>query len=153
VKSLELKVPPVAVVIVLAGLMWGIARLLPALTTFHPAGLAISIALAVIGVGFAIAGVYEFRRARTTVDPREPGKSSAVVTSGIYRFTRNPMYLGFLLLLVAWAVYLSNVAAATGPVFFVLYMNRFQIAPEERILRSHFGAPYEAYLKTARRWL
>jgi protein-S-isoprenylcysteine O-methyltransferase Ste14 len=107
----------------------------------------------VLGVATAIQGVIEFRRARTTVDPRDPRKSTAIVTSGIYRFTRNPMYLGFLLVLVSWSVYLSNLCAAVGPVLFILYMNRFQIEPEERILSARFGEVYDAYKAAARRWL
>jgi protein-S-isoprenylcysteine O-methyltransferase Ste14 len=152
-RSLELKIPPVAVVLALGAGMWGITRLFPSLTAEYPGRVLVAIALAVLGVAVAIYGVIEFRRARTTVDPRDPGKSTAVVTSGIYGFTRNPMYLGFLLSLVSWSIYLSNLYVVLGPVIFVLYMNRFQIAPEERILSARFGGTYDAYKTAVRRWL
>ncbi len=63
------------------------------------------------------------------------------------------MYLGFLIVLAGWAAYLANLAALIGPILFAVYMNRFQILPEERILRNRFGEPYEDYLKSVRRWL
>jgi protein-S-isoprenylcysteine O-methyltransferase Ste14 len=155
-KSLELRVPPVVVALVIAAGMW-LARLLApklalglSLPLLPPS--ATIAAMAFAGIAIALAGVVEFRRAHTTVDPTNPGKSTAVVSTGIYRRTRNPMYLGFLLLLVAWAVWLANAIAYAGPIVFWLYMNRFQIAPEERILRERFGAPYEAYLQSVRRW-
>jgi protein-S-isoprenylcysteine O-methyltransferase Ste14 len=132
--------------------MWAASLLAPSLSVESPFAVVLAIAIAAAGIGIALAGVAEFRRAQTTVDPTDPGKSSSVVTSGVYRHTRNPMYLGFLLVLAGWAVYLSNVVAAIGPILFVLYMNKFQIGPEERILRARFGAPFEAYLGGVRRW-
>jgi protein-S-isoprenylcysteine O-methyltransferase Ste14 len=87
------------------------------------------------------------------VDPTNPEKSTSVVTGGIYRFSRNPMYLGFLLVLAGLAAYLSTPVTLAGPVLFLLYMNRFQILPEERILTKRFGADYENYLRRVRRWL
>jgi protein-S-isoprenylcysteine O-methyltransferase Ste14 len=75
------------------------------------------------------------------------------VTTGVYRFTRNPMYLGFLLALIAWGIFLGNIVSALMPLLFVAYMNRFQISPEERALRARFGAPYVAYQSSVRRWL
>ena len=104
-------------------------------------------------MGASLAGVIEFRRARTTVDPTRPEHSSAIVSGGIYSLTRNPMYLGFLLILAAWAAWLGNLPACLALLAFVQYMNRFQIAPEERVLGARFGAPYEAYRQRVRRWL
>jgi protein-S-isoprenylcysteine O-methyltransferase Ste14 len=76
-----------------------------------------------------------------------------MVTSGVYRHTRNPMYLGMLCLLGAWAAWLGNAAALLGLPAFVAYMNRFQIAPEERALAQRFGAAFDAYAARVRRWL
>lgn len=94
-----------------------------------------------------------FRRANTTVNPLKPQAASSLVTAGIYRYTRNPMYLGLLFLLVAWAVLLSSPFALLGPVAFVTYISRFQIVPEERVLAALFGAEYAAYQAGVRRWL
>lgn len=136
-----------------AALMWLLAHLAPGLPTGFPLHHSAAASLALLGITAAFMGVAEFRRARTTVDPTDPGKSSALVTHGIYRLTRNPMYLGFLLLLLAWCVELANLLALAGPVAFQLYMNRFQIEPEERMLEERFGADYVDYRRRVRRWV
>ena len=108
-----------------------------------------------IGAGllFVLAGGISFRRARTTVNPLKPEAASALVTSGIYRYTRNPMYVGFALWLLAWGLYLASPLVLLGVLGFVLYMNRLQIAPEERALGRLFGADFAAYRQRVRRWL
>ena len=151
--SLELRIPPLALAVLVGALMWIVRFISPSLTIEFQRGNVIASAIATLGIAIALAGVLEFRRARTTVDPTAPSKSTSVVTGGIYRFTRNPMYLGFLLVLAGWAAYLSNPVVLLGPVLFVIYMNRFQIIPEERILKSRFGAPFEQYLGAVRRWV
>ena len=113
----------------------------------------LALCLAVTGIAVALAGVLAFRRAKTTVDPRVPQQSSSLVIRGIYRYSRNPMYLGFLLLLIAWGCYLQSGVALLLLPLFVLYMNWFQITPEERHLLHKFGADYQAYLTQVRRWL
>jgi protein-S-isoprenylcysteine O-methyltransferase Ste14 len=100
-----------------------------------------------------MAGIREFRVARTTVNPLQPGQATSMVTSGIYRFTRNPMYLGMMLLLVAWSAWLGNALALLLAALFVLYIGRFQIAPEERMLSRLFGPDFDAYRGQVRRWL
>jgi protein-S-isoprenylcysteine O-methyltransferase Ste14 len=152
-RLLELRVPPLAVVLGVAALMWLVARAAPAFGVALPARSILAAGLAVAGVATSVLGVVAFRRARTTVNPMRPDLSSALVVTGIYRMTRNPMYLGFLLLLLGWAVLLSNALALAVVAAFVLYMNRFQIAPEERALASAFGPDYAAYKVRVRRWL
>ena len=110
-------------------------------------------AIALSGGILAFAGTRSFKRAQTTINPLRPTNASSLVTSGVYRFTRNPMYLGLLLLLLGWSVYLSSVVALVGPVFLVLYLGRFQIAPEERALTAKFGKDYLDYTSRVRRWL
>lgn len=151
--QLELRIPPVLVAGVLGAGMWALDLVTPGIPINDAERLIAAIAVSVFGLAAALAGVAEFRRAQTTVDPTDPGKSSAVVTSGIYRLTRNPMYLGFLLVVIAWAVYLANPWTLIGPLGFILYMNRFQIAPEERILTARFGATFEQYMRAVRRWI
>jgi len=89
----------------------------------------------------------------TTVNPMKPESSSALVRSGIYAWSRNPMYVGFLLILIAWAILLSNATAFVFLPGFLLYMNRFQIEPEERALFSTFGQHFTAYAARVRRWI
>src|SRR5262249_3498807 len=111
------------------------------------------LALALIGLGFSVAGVTAFRRVRTTINPHKPTAASSLVSGGAYRITRNPMYLGLLLLLLQGAVFLSNPLAVLLVPVFVLYINRLQIDPEERALSSLFGNEYAAYKRSVRRWL
>lgn len=150
---LELKIPPVLLLILMAAAMWGMARVT---VTVEPAPwLRIGVALLLLGKGawIALAGVFEFRRARTTVNPIAPEEASAVVDGGIYRHTRNPMYLGFVFVLLAWAVWLSAPWSLLGPVVFAAWMTRFQILPEERALAERFGEDYRVYCRQARRWI
>src|SRR5205823_1937681 len=112
--------------------MWLTSRAVPALAFVIPVQTLIAIALALIGTVVAILGVTSFVRAGTTVNPLSPDAASSLVTSGVYTISRNPMYLGFLFLLLGWGIYLPNVLALMIVPLFVVYMNRFQIAPEER---------------------
>jgi protein-S-isoprenylcysteine O-methyltransferase Ste14 len=148
---LEHRIPPPIVAACTAALMLGLAWVAPALT--FPIPSAIAFAVAAVGVSFDAIALLHFLRRRTTLNPLKPDSASALVTGGIYRFTRNPMYLGLATLLLAWAIYLGNLAALAGVPLFILYMNRFQIAPEERALEARFGAEYIAYRTRVRRWL
>ena len=152
-KSLELKVPPPAVALVIAVLMWLLSLLAPALAFTIPARLLIAIILAIAGVATAVAGVTTFARAKTTVNPTAPQKSSLLVSWGIYSITRNPMYLGLLLELTAWTIFLSNPLPFLLLPAYMIYINRFQIAPEERALASLFGRDFAAYQSRVRRWI
>lgn len=149
---LELRIPPVALVIIFATVMAALAYAVPA-AIFVPARRAVAVALVVAGALVALAGVVAFRRQKTTVNPLTPERSSSLVATGIYRISRNPMYLGFLLMLLGWAAWLANWAAALLLPVFVAYMNRFQIGPEERVLKERFGPAFLAYAKSVRRWL
>lgn len=150
---LELKIPPAVVVVVTGALMWLVATIIPAATLVIPGRSLGTAILLLIGVVISALGVVAFRRARTTVNPMKPGTASVLVAEGIYRLTRNPMYLGFLVALLGWAVYLANVLALLPLPVFIWYMNRFQIVPEEWALRKRFGESFVAYQKRVRRWL
>ena len=152
-KSLETRIPPPAIAAVVAIAMWAISRIAPLIQVSAPLRTALSIAIALVGMGFALTAILSFRRARTTVNPTKPQATSSLVISGVYRVTRNPMYLGLLFVLVAWAVALSSPWALLGPAAFVLYIRRFQIVPEERALAALFGSEYSAYRSRVRRWL
>ena len=151
--ALDLKVPPPAVALVMAGAMWGLSLIAPSIAAPAFIRVAAAVTIALVGVGFGLGGVIAFRHARTTVNPMKPEATSSLVCSGIYTVTRNPMYVGILFVLVAWAVFLSSAWALLGPLAFVLYMNRFQIGPEEKVLSAMFGADYSTYKSRVRRWL
>ena len=151
--ALELKVPPPVLALCLALLMWFTSLLVPSVVVPFGVRLGVALALVVIGQSIGISGMASFRRVKTTINPVKPSAASSLVTSGVYRVTRNPMYLGLLVTLVAWAVFLSNLVALLAAPLFVLYINRFQINPEERVLSSLFGAEYAVYKGKVRRWL
>ena len=133
--------------------MWIVSRLLPAGVVALPGGVPIAIALAVAGAVVTSLGVMAFRRVSTTVNPTKPESTAVLVCSGVYRVTRNPMYLGFLLILFGWALFLANIFALLLLPGFLVYMNRFQIAPEERALTARFGQSFVTYTSQVRRWL
>ncbi len=151
--SLELKIPPVLLVLGIALAMWLVSRVTPSLDVPWVLRTGAALWLALVGLGVAVAGVVCFNQAQTTVSPTRPTAASSLVDGGIYRRTRNPMYLGLALLLLAWAVYLSNLPALLFLPVFILFINRFQIVPEERALSSLFQGRYAAYRKRVRRWL
>jgi len=151
--ALELKVPPVALVIAAAGLMWLASALAPGLHLKVPFRSIIAWVFGISGLVTCTLGVVEFKRAKTTVNPTKPQSSSSLVTSGVYRLTRNPMYLGFLLMLAGWAAVTANMVAFLVLPAFVVYMNHFQIKPEERALMSIFGDEFRTYSSRVRRWI
>lgn len=152
-RTLELKIPPVAVGLVVGAAMWAAAYLGAVFTFALPASRHIAAALAMAGVVIAILGVAAFRRARTTVNPLQPANVSSLVVSGIYRRTRNPMYLGILLVLLGWGVLLANALAILFAASFIPLMNRLQIRPEEKILAARFGTAFTDYQSAVRRWI
>ena len=150
--SLESKVPPPAVVLVIGVFMWLLSRATPSLHFDVPWHNWLAVVLVSAGFITGASGVVTFRKAKTTVNPLKPHASS-LVTWGVYAISRNPMYLGGLIMLLGWAIFLSNALAFLFLPVYVLYLNRFQIAPEERVLTSLFGETYVAYQARARRWL
>jgi protein-S-isoprenylcysteine O-methyltransferase Ste14 len=148
---LELRVPPAVLVLLFAGAMWITTRSRPvfAFGTFQ----IVALLLFGLGIFFCVAGVAAFRKAQTTVDPTTPEAAARIVTQGIYRISRNPMYTGFLLLLFGWAVFLAHPLGFAFPALFIAYLNRFQIGPEERSLGRKFGTAYQVYRRATPRWL
>jgi protein-S-isoprenylcysteine O-methyltransferase Ste14 len=150
---LEVKIPPPLVLLVSAAAMWLLARALPQLTWVLPGSLVLGILLGLAGIALAAAAMRAFRRHKTTVNPLQPDEATSVVTQGPFKITRNPMYLGLTIVLLGWAAYLSNVAAVGVIPLFMIYLTRWQIIPEERILLAKFGEPFALYMARVRRWL
>lgn len=152
-RGLELKLPPPLVALLVAGAMWFVAR--------HSAHLALAdglrnglgAALMALGALCAFSAMLTFRRWKTTINPFKPDSTAALVDAGPFRLSRNPMYLGLLLALLGWAVLLAAPWSLLGAAAFVLYIQRFQILPEERVLAGKFGAQFERYKARVRRWL
>ncbi len=150
---MKLKVPPVVVFLTSVVLL----RLIQSITSDFqlavPFGQYVSLFTLSAGIAIALAGVIEFSKYKTTVDPTQPGKASSMVTSGVYRYTRNPMYLGMAVVLFGGVIYYGNPFAILAVLFLVWYLTQFQIKPEEEILKENFGKPYADYTKRVRRWV
>lgn len=150
---LDTKVPPPIVALITAAAMWGLRRMLPLAGTPPMGGHRIAAAIALFGVATAASGMVAFYRARTTIDPVDIGRASSLVSTGVYRLTRNPMYLGLTIVLTGWAFYLGSAMTMIGPILFVAYISVFQIAPEERVLLRIFGDEFCDYTRRVRRWI
>lgn len=152
-KRFELLIPPPLVMLLSALLMWLASEFFPALTKAWLHNVAAAVGIALLGIAVSLTGIATFKRARTTIDPKHPAESSSLIRSGIYRYSRNPMYLGVLLVLVGWMFYLGNLLSILGTFIFIAYITRFQIIPEERLLEEKFQAMFLSYKNNVRRWL
>ncbi|MDO9265071.1 MAG: isoprenylcysteine carboxylmethyltransferase family protein [Desulfosalsimonadaceae bacterium] len=151
--KLNLKIPPLAQAAIAIFLIWLFDRYMPLYhINFNYQYL---IARAVIGIGaiVAVAGIFAFRKLNTTVDPRYPEKAKNLVIVGIYKYSRNPMYLGLLLILTGIAVYSGALSNILVLFLFVAFINKYQIIPEEVALQEKFGDSYTHYTRNVRRWL
>lgn len=152
-KALQLKIPPPIVALLFGLLIWYSATLLQTQAFDHAYRQAIALLLFAIAGCMDIWALLSFRKAKTTIDPRYPHKTSRVIAHGVYQHTRNPMYLGLALILSALSIWQAAPAGLLLVAAFVLYLNKFQIEPEEQQLERLFNDEYLAYKKRVRRWL
>ena len=152
-KFLELKVPPLLLLCISSGGAYLIGLFSGQALFSNPSMLSLSIVLLAVGVYVAVQGVLEFRRHNTTVDPLHPEAVSKIVDTGVYSKTRNPMYVGFVLMLAAWCLAVGVMQCLWVLPLFVLYLTKFQIEPEERVLAVEFDGQYELYCQKVRRWV
>lgn len=152
-RKLETKIPPPVYGLITAVIMWWLDTQYPALAVI-PAALSSSGSIIILaGFSIDLLALRQFFSKGTSANPLSPDKASTIVITGLYRYTRNPMYLGLLIALCGWGIYLGNLASLTCLPFFIWVMTWMQIKPEERILSATFGEPYTDYLKQVRRWL
>lgn len=152
-RGLELKLPPPVVTLLALGLMLKLAYLTPAFRIALPGRFVIGIVVAGLGIAITIAGFRALRRADTTISPLAPHKIVTLVTGGVYARTRNPMYLGLVLVLIGIAAAAAHPLALMVAMLAAWYLDRFQIQPEERVLSERLGSVYRAYTARVRRWL
>ncbi|MBC2839476.1 isoprenylcysteine carboxylmethyltransferase family protein [Robiginitalea sp. SC105] len=151
-KALELRIPPALVFLSFGGAMYLLALWLPVGHFDFFGRRWLIYALSGAGLVVMTVALIQFAIKRTTVDPMAPRNAGQLVTSGIYNYTRNPMYLAMLMFLLAWGLHLENAFNTLLAAGFVGYMNRYQILPEEQALLERFGAAYRQYSKLVRRW-
>jgi protein-S-isoprenylcysteine O-methyltransferase Ste14 len=153
VPQLELRVPPLVIVAALVAAIIAVSMWLPVAGLSFPGHRTFAVAAAVAGLAVVVLGVVELRRAHTTLNPMAPQRATAVIDSGIYGWTRNPMYLGLALVLLGVAAWNASLLGYTAVPLFCAYMNRFQIRPEERALLAKFGPAFSDYTSRVRRWI
>jgi protein-S-isoprenylcysteine O-methyltransferase Ste14 len=150
---LETRVPPPLVMLLCGAIGYLASRLAAGAVVPLPMPALLAGGLVAIGVTLNLLPKLAFRRARTTVNPLCPAVASALVTQGVYRYTRNPMYLGQATVLAGVMLYLRSPVALLAVPLFVLYITRLQIVPEERALSARFPETYTAFRQRVRRWL
>ena len=153
VAKLDLKIPPLAVWAVFAVAIAAAAHWLPSANLRLPGHQVLAVIVVLAGIAVALAGVVEFGRAKTTVNPLAPDKATSVVTTGVYRLTRNPMYVGMAAVLMGIALWWASLPGLLFLAAFCAYITRFQIQPEERALLARFGEEFTSYMSRVRRWV
>lgn len=147
---MRLKVPPPIYMLLYGLLAYALAEY-PLISFQLP--MLIILLPALPATGLLLNALIGFIKHKTTVNPHSPDKATSLVTSGVYRYSRNPMYLGFLLLLTSWVLYLGSISSLVVLPLFILTLNIMQIIPEEHFLKQSFDEDYEAYTQKVRRWL
>ena len=149
---MKLKLPPVLIFVIFSILMYVLSLVLP-FGDFEFFGREVLI-LFLLGMGALVGfiSLIQFYIAKTSIDPRTPSKASDLVTNGLYKFSRNPMYLALLMVLLAWGLWLGNAFNTLLAAGFVGYLNKFQIIPEEKALSDMYGKAYKHYCTQVRRW-
>jgi protein-S-isoprenylcysteine O-methyltransferase Ste14 len=147
------RIPPLIQYLLCASLVWAISQFLPSFTVNHVFLKAAGGLLLLCGVTLLGSAVLAFIKHKTSVNPVNLDQTQCLVTNGFYRYSRNPMYLGFLLLLIGQAACLRNLTALIAPMIFYAVMTTLQIKPEEKALTLKFGEAYIAYCQKTRRWL
>lgn len=152
--QLELKVPPLIVIVVCAGVMYWCAQTIQhQIVLAIPTRAALGLVAGVLAVMILSAALIAFRKHQTTMNPLDPGETNCIVTSGVYAYTRNPMYLAMFIALLGWGLFLGQLSVVVGLALYVVAITRLQIAPEERILACNFGEPFICYRAMTNRWI
>lgn len=151
--SLELRIPPIVIFGIFALCMWLIAVYFPVFDVHIPFRLTLTIFLMAAAIYTGIYSLYLFYKAKTTVHPHKPDNSTALLTTGPYKHTRNPMYLALSLILIGWGIFLTDLLALMLMPAFYAYITRFQIIPEERELIRLFDEEFMEYASKTPRWL
>ena len=152
-RYLENKIPPPIVGIIFGFIIWLIAKYSPTLNFNQEIQIAITSLFVIAGFYFCVAGAMLFKKSDTTINPLQPETASSLVKTGVYKISRNPMYVGLTLFLIAWSLYLGSIFGLIGALGFALYLTQFQIKPEEKALTELFGKEFIGYKSKVRRWL
>ena len=146
-------VPPPVIGLIVGLAMWILAKSAVGYSVYFTGQALAASIIAGTGLAIDLVSVGAFFRRKTTVNPLTPSKTNTLVVEGLYRFSRNPMYLGMLMMLTGWGLWLANPLNVVFLALFVWMLNEVQIKPEERALSEKFGEDYDAYRRRVRRWI
>ena len=146
-----IKIPPPILVIILTSLVYFSSTKLELI--YLPYRQIVSVIILIIGLIVIVSPVVDFIKSKTTVNPVKFKNVNRLVTTGIYRYSRNPMYLGMILLIISTTVYYLNFMSVFSPLIFYIWINKFQISREEIFLEDKFGNEYLKYKSETRRWI
>jgi len=146
-------IPPLGLALSLALVMKWTASLATSFTIVTENNYWLALPFIIVGLISLVGTIYLFIQAHTTANPTTPESSSQLITTGIFQYTRNPMYLGFLLCLIGWSLCLENMLTIGGAALFYWYINQYQIPFEEKALAINFTTNYHQYCARVRRWL
>lgn len=152
-KRLELLIPPPIVAVIIMIIQYGTYKLFPTCSFYWTGNRLVCTVLIIIGLSLGMVGIITFKKHFTTTNPSKPELSSLIGSSGIYKISRNPMYLGILFGLLGIGFYFENIISILASLLFLIYITQFQIKPEERILEKKFSENYQKYKHSTRRWI
>jgi len=150
---MKLIIPPPIQAAMCAGGMWLVAEYVPEFSFEFSWSTYVTALLVFVGVCIDFSALAVFVRSKTTVSPVSPEKTSVLVVKGIYKYSRNPMYLGLAFILSGFGFWLENWATLLFVPAFIWYITHYQIIPEEEVLLEKFGLDYTDYLARVRRWI
>ena len=148
---LKTKIPPPVIALFFIALLYLSTYLIPAFRIDYQTILAVICLVA----GFSPVGIafFQFKKKDTTLDPRKPENSTELVVSGVFKYSRNPMYAGLTMVLVSACLFLGAWSGLVLIPVFILVINRLQILPEEQAMKKLYGKQYAEYCKNVRRWI
>ena len=146
-----IKIPPPLIVLVLIVSIYFSSKKIDLINI--PLQMEISIFILSAGILIFVNPVLQFIKSKTTVNPIQFEEVNKLVTSGIFKYSRNPMYLGMLMIVLSTSIFYLNIYSILTPLLFILWINKFQIKREEEFLIEKFGDEYLSYKKKTRRWI
>jgi protein-S-isoprenylcysteine O-methyltransferase Ste14 len=148
---METKIPPPVVTLIFGFAIYLSRKIFPEIEIQYASFFGMFLLL--LGFFILISAVKLFRNDKTTVNPLSPEQATKLVTNGIFKISRNPMYLGMAVILASVAVFFNIIGGIILMALFCLYITKFQIIPEEKAMKELFAQDFEQYMKATRRWI
>ena len=151
--NFELKIPPVLVTLITILIAYVLAKAIPITIIDILYNDVVAGCFIFLGFVLILNSLFIFKYHETTANPLKPETSSTLVTTGTYKLSRNPIYLGLLLIVLGMIIYYKALSSIIIIPIFIWYMTQYQIIHEENAMKSLFGSEYENYYQRVRRWL